>query len=95
MDYAFTAKNISEGFASEAGYITRTGISYATGLLRPKLYPGSDLLRRIDLELFSGQIRDNIYDMWETFNHISTLATIGNSSQIKVKYSFSTEIFRA
>ncbi|MBE0679083.1 MAG: carbohydrate binding family 9 domain-containing protein [Bacteroidales bacterium] len=94
MDYAFTAKNITEGFSSEAGYITRTGISYATGLLKPKIYPGSHLVRRIDLEFFTGQIKDNIYDMWETFNHISALARIGNSSQFKVKYSYSTEIFR-
>lgn len=93
FDYALSAKYISEDFASEAGYITRTGVSYVTGLIKPKIYPENKSMRKVEFEVFSGQLRDNIFDQWETFNHISALAMIGKSSLIKLKYSYSTEIF--
>jgi hypothetical protein len=93
LDYSISFKNISDDFMSETGYIKRNGILYFTGLVRPKVYLKSGPLRRIDFELFSAQTRDMIYDKWETFNHLSAQAIIGNSSIAKVKYSNSTEIF--
>jgi len=93
FDYAVTGKHVSEDFRNDVGYITRTGISYFTGLIKPKLYPESSTFRKFEFELFSGQLRDNIYTMWETFNHVSVLAVLGPSNLAKVKYSYSTEIF--
>lgn len=93
LDYSLSAKHVSEDFVNEVGYITRTGISYFTGLIKPKLYPKSEVFRKFEFELFSGQLWDNIYSIWETFNHISVLAMLGRSNLAKVKYSYSTEIF--
>ncbi|MBN2862194.1 MAG: carbohydrate binding family 9 domain-containing protein, partial [Bacteroidales bacterium] len=87
LDYSFSFKNVSDDFNSETGYIKRSGILYFTGLIRPKAYLKSGPFRRIDFELFSAQTRDLIYDRWETFNHLSAQAIIGNSSLAKIKYS--------
>jgi hypothetical protein len=51
------------------------------------------VFRKFEFELFSGQLRDNIYAMWETFNHLSVLTVLGRSNYAKVKYSYSTEVF--
>jgi hypothetical protein len=93
FDYSLTAKHVSEDFRNDNGYITRTGISYFTGLVKPKLYPDSKIFRKFEFELFSAQLRDNIYSMWETFNHVSVLTVLGRSNYAKAKYSYSTEIF--
>jgi hypothetical protein len=93
FDYSLTAKHVSEDFRNDNGYITRTGISYLTGLIKPKLYPHSEVFRKLEFEVFSGQLRDNIYSMWETFNHVSVLTVLGRSNYAKAKYSYSTEIF--
>jgi hypothetical protein len=53
------------------GFVTRTGVSQLSGLLRPKLYPDMGVLRRVDIELFSAQTRGKFSDLWETSNHIS------------------------
>jgi hypothetical protein len=92
-DYDLSVKDVSEDFAADMGYVTRTGIFQATALARPKLYPASKFFRRIDLEAFSGQTEDNFSGLWETFNHVSSLFFLGGTSQLKVKYSYSTEIF--
>jgi len=92
-DYDFSVKDVSEDFSADMGYVTRTGIFQATALARPKLYPASSFFRRIDMELFTGQTRDKFSGLWETFNHVSSLFFLGGTSQFKVKYSYSTEIF--
>jgi hypothetical protein len=93
LDYSLVALDVSEEFRAEMGYITRTGILQFSGLLRPKFYPDSDVLRRVDLELFSAQTKDHFYDLWETFNHISVQNYLWGSLTLKLKYSYSTEIF--
>lgn len=93
IDYSVVFKDISEDFRAETGYITRTGVTQISGLLRPKFYPGVDFIQRIDGELFTAQTRDRFYDMWETFNHISFEHFFLNRLNFKVKYSYSSEIF--
>ncbi len=93
VDYSAVAKDISEAFATETGFVTRTGLSQFSGLLRPKIYPNSSFIRRIDAELFSAQTRDQPSGRWETFNHISFQEYLWGSLTLKVKYSYSTEIF--
>ena len=94
IDYEFTLRDIAEDFQVDMGYVTRTGISMGTALLRPKLYPSWNFIQRIDLEGFSAQTRDKYFDMWETFNHVSANFIFGGRYQFKVKYSYSTEVFQ-
>ncbi|NIM49977.1 MAG: hypothetical protein GTN78_22375, partial [Gemmatimonadales bacterium] len=93
VDYSLVAKEISRDFQVETGFITRTGLLQFSGLLRPKFYPNSRVVRRIDAELFTAQSRDAFSGRWETFNHISFLHYLWGSLLFKLKYSYSTEIF--
>ena len=95
MDYDVSFRDIAENFNAEmgTGYVNRTGLTLGTGLLRPKFYPSSEVLRRIDLEMFTGQTKDRRFDMWETFNHIAVTNYLWGTMGLKVKYSYSTEIY--
>ena len=93
IDYQFSLRDISPDFRADMGYITRTGIFTLSGLVRPKIYPKSGFIRRIDTELFSAQTRDRFDGLWETFNHLSVQTFHRGNSTFKIKYSNSTEIF--
>lgn len=93
LDFAFSMKDLSENFNAEMGYITRNGILQFTGLIKPKLYPKSEAINRIDIELFSAQTKDKYSDLWETFNHLSAGYFLWGTSILQVKYFYSTEIF--
>jgi hypothetical protein len=91
--YDFSAKDISENLNVETGFITRTGIFGLTGLIRPKIYPESSVIQRIELEGFTAQTNDKPSSLWETFNHLSVTSFFLGSYNARVKYSYSTEIF--
>jgi hypothetical protein len=93
IDYNVGFKDISDDFNAEMGYVTRTGILGFTGTVRPKLYPQSDVIQRIDAEVFTAQTRDKFSGLWETFNHISVQNFLWGSVNFKVKYSYSSEVF--
>ncbi|OGU61886.1 MAG: hypothetical protein A2V66_13525, partial [Ignavibacteria bacterium RBG_13_36_8] len=93
FDYEFTLRDIAKDFQVDMGYVQRNGVSLGTILLRPKIYPSWEFIQRIDAEVFIAHTRDKFFDMWETFNHVSLYAIMGGRYQIKVKYSYSTEIF--
>ena len=93
IDYSIVAKDISEDFEAETGFITRTGLTQFSGLLRPKFYPDSPFLQRVDAELFTTQSRDQVYDMWETFNHVVVTNYFLDRLIFRAKYSYSTEVF--
>ena len=93
IEYQISLRDISRDFQADMGFITRTGIFTLSGLIRPKLYPKSGFIRRIDTELFTAQTRDRLDGMWETFNHLSVQTFHRGSSTFKIKYSLSTEIF--
>jgi len=90
-----SAKSISQNFDSEPGYITRTGIFYFTGLLRPKFYPENSFIQRIEFDLFSAQTKDLPSSLWETSNYLSSQFYFLGSMVARIKYSASTEIFAA
>ena len=75
------------------GYINRTGISLVSGLLKPAFYPDSPVFRTIELELFGSATYDWIYSMWEMHHHASIGALLGGTAQLKLRYTYSDEIF--
>jgi hypothetical protein len=93
FNYAFTATDISTFFSTQTGFIERTGVSIFTGKITPKLYPDSKVFRRFDFILFSGQLRDNIYDKWETYNSFTLTSLVGGSFTANLKYNYSSEIY--
>lgn len=93
FSYGFSATDISQFFSTQTGFIERTGISILTGNITAKIYSGSKVFRKFDLSLFSGQLRDNIYDKWETSNSFTLTSLLGGSLRANLKYNYSTEIF--
>lgn len=91
MDYAI--KNVSEDFRADMGYILRTGITSFTGYVKPKFYPEVESIQRIDAEIFSAQTNDNIFKKWETNNSIAATMFFLGSLNLRLKYSYSNEIF--
>lgn len=90
---SFGGKSIGRNFYVEPGFISRDGVNYFKGLVKPKLYPESDFFRRIDIELFSRQMVNTEYNMWETIDHLATWIYLPGATMIKIKGSYSTEIF--
>jgi len=91
---SIAVKEISERFISRTGYIDRTGVTLLTGSLTPKIYPESKIFRRFDFGFFTGQLRDNIYDLWETNNSLSVTSWLGGTIRTKIQYNYSTEIYQ-
>ena len=91
--YNASIQNITENFFTETGYLTRNGIFTIAGLIKPKFYPDSSFIRRIDIELFSAQTEDKPSGLWETYNYASGLFYIFGSQTARLKYTHSTEIF--
>jgi len=93
IDYSVTAKNVSEYFISQAGFINRTGVTLFTGSVTPRIHTESKIFRRFDFEFFTGQLRDNIYDKWETYNSLTVTSMLVGSLRMNFKCNYSTEIY--
>ncbi|MEE4114881.1 MAG: DUF5916 domain-containing protein [Marinilabiliaceae bacterium] len=91
--YSVGAKSISEDFNAETGFINRDGIDYLKVLVKPRFYPGSDFIQRVDVEAFSKATRDRRYEMWETVDHLASWIFFRGSTYIKLKAEYSTEVF--
>ncbi len=94
LDFSLVGKDVTEDFRTETGFVWRTGIVQVSGRVRPKFYPDSEVFRRVDLELFSGQTLDRPSDQWETFNQVLVNAIVLTNLSVRGAYSYATEIFR-
>ncbi|MBI4429077.1 MAG: carbohydrate binding family 9 domain-containing protein, partial [Ignavibacteriales bacterium] len=93
LDYRFEVSKISQDFASEAGYVARTGGMSFGAYLSPKFYPEMAFLRRFDLQLSSSQTRDDFSGLWETLNQFSVVGIFPSGVNLALRYSYSTEVF--
>ena len=93
FDYGMAVKNIGKDFHVETGYISRTGISQASLQVKPKLYPRSDVFRRLDFDLFGSATYDWFYSMWETQNYGSLQLWLGGTTMLKLKYILANEVY--
>jgi len=94
LDFSLVGKDVSEDFQTQTGFVWRTGITQASGRVRPKFYPDSELLRRVDVELFSGYTLDRPSDEWESFNQLLLHGYVASNLSVRAAYSRGTEIFR-
>jgi hypothetical protein len=93
LDYELGTSKLSEQFSAEAGYVTRTGILAFSGMVRPKIYPNSPIVRRINVTLSSVQTRDDPSNQWETSNTISLSGVLGGALSASMSASYATEMF--
>jgi hypothetical protein len=95
LDYSLEASRISGDFTAEAGYVTRTGVLNLGGFVKPKFYPSSSFIRRVDLTVQSLQTRDEFSRLWETLNVLSVNHVLKGALSARVQYFYSTEVFLA
>jgi hypothetical protein len=93
LDWNLLAKDVSEGFRTETGFVQRAGVYQLAGRLMPKFYPASETLRRVDVELVTAQTRDRMDDRWETYNHVKVLGLLMGSLAVTGTYSYATETY--
>ncbi len=93
IDYNISFKDISEDFSADMGYLARTGIQQAAFIVRPKYYPKSDFFQRIAGEFVGSVTKDKPSNLWETYNYIVLQPYFLGNMNIRMKYSYSTEIF--
>ncbi len=86
-------QDLSTDFETDAGYLTRTGLTRFRVGVSPLFYPRSQVLRRIAVSLASSQLRDHTSNLWETDNSAAVIFMLVRTSQISVTYSYATEIF--
>jgi hypothetical protein len=89
-----TFQGISRDFATESGYLARTGFALAGLTISPLLYPRSEVLRRVIPSLTSIQLRDEPSGLWETFNSLTLNFVLVRTSQVAAGYIHSTEVYR-
>lgn len=91
----FTYTDIADGFRSDVGFVTRTGISRATLSLSPKIYPKPGIIQRLDPTLYTSITRDKPSGLNESTVYISLAANLPRNTRISISGDRSTEIFQA
>jgi len=92
-DWGWVAKDVSEDFKTETGFVWRTGLYQLGARVMPKFYPDWTALRRLDVELVSAQTKDRPSDQWETYNHVKLQGYLWGSLAVTATYAYATEIF--
>ncbi len=102
MDYLYGTRDwrinlgfqdLSSGFETDTGYLTRTGLTRFRAAVSPFFYPRSEVLRRIAVTLASSQLRDHASDLWETDNTAAVTFMLVRSSLVGITYAYANEIF--
>ncbi|MFH1942574.1 MAG: carbohydrate binding family 9 domain-containing protein [bacterium] len=88
-----TANDLSDDFRTETGYLTRTGITRASAVVMPMLYPKSTVIRRIDPVIYNEFIYDKDSRRWENSNALQLSFILPRTSRIQLTGNYATEIF--
>lgn len=95
VTWSLSARDVSEDFRADMGYVTRTGLTYIQGYLNPRIYPKSEFFNRIGFEVVSVQLKDKPSGLWETYQDAAVNVFFGGSWLFRVRGQYSTEIFAA
>jgi hypothetical protein len=88
-----TLHDLSPDFQTEAGYLTRTGLTRFRGGIMPLIYPVSDLFLRLDPVLHLTLIRDKLSGLYETDDTLDLRLILPRSTTFLVGGRYGTEIF--
>ena len=86
-------QDLSGDFATEVGYVTRTGLSrFKLGAI-PMFYPRSKVLLRVEPVFHSIQVRDKWSGLWETLNSFDLRLRLVRNTTLSAGYRYSNEVF--
>jgi len=86
-------QDVSEDFATDAGYLTRTGVTRLRAGVLPMIYPRSKVVLRIDPLFHSIQTRDAQSRLAETFNSFDLRLILPRNTSFMVGGRYATEVF--
>jgi hypothetical protein len=87
------AQDVSEDFATDVGYLTRTGVTRFKAGVLPMIYPGSKVILRIDPLFHSIQTRDKPSGLMETFNSFDLRLILPRNTTLSLGGRYATEIY--
>jgi hypothetical protein len=87
------AQDLGKDFATEVGYVTRTGLTRLKLGFLPMFYPKSKVLLRVEPMLHSIQIRDKGCGLWETANSFDLRLRLVRNTTLSAGARYSNEIF--
>ena len=88
-----SAQDVSEDFATDSGYLTRTGVARIKAGVLPMIYPGSKVVLRIDPLFHSIQTRDKPSGLMETFNSFDLRLILPRNTSLTIGGRYATEVF--
>lgn len=86
---------IDDGFRSDVGYVTRTGVSKLAVSYSPKFYPEKGVIKKIDNTLYYANTKDRPSGLHEYSYYTSVSFTLPRSSKIQLSGNKANEIFEA
>jgi hypothetical protein len=86
-------QDLSPGFATDAGYLIRNGLTRIRAYAAPKFHPRSSVLLQLTPGFFTSQLRDKSSGLWETQNTFSLSSVLVRTTRITVSGTYSTEIY--
>jgi hypothetical protein len=89
------ALDISEGFETWTGYLTRAGVFQASALISPRFYPESGVLRRVEPMFIADYVRDAPSGLWEQWYDGTLTLVLPRSGRVSAKYHWSNEIYES
>ncbi len=87
------AQDLGTDFATEVGYVTRTGLTRLKIGVLPMFYPKFKVLLRVEPMLHSIQIRDKWSGLWETANSLDLRLRLVRNTTLSAGARYSNEIF--
>jgi len=93
LSYYAGALNVSPAFQTWTGYLVRTGLFEGTALITPRVYPHSDVLRRVDFQILTDHIRDRDSAIWEGLTSGTVSLQFPKATRLSVGYHHSSEVY--
>ncbi len=91
----FTVQSLSRDFDTQAGYLTRTGITRVAGAIQPNYYPDTKVVRKISPTLTLIQAKDHFYNLFEMRNVLSLNILLFKNLRSALSYEYSNEVYLA
>jgi hypothetical protein len=86
-------QDVSEDFQTDAGYLTRTGVTRFKAGFLPMIYPKSELFLRLDPLFHTIQTRDKPSGLNETYNSFDLRAILPRNTSLLLGGRYATEVF--
>jgi len=93
LNLSAAAYTVSPHFETDAGYLTRTGLTAGTFSTTPKFYPKSSWLRRVDAGLFLTALKDRDSGLSEHDHALAATLVLRGNAAISLRLHDATEVF--